>query len=134
MPNVRVEAFLMCDAVIVDPVSKKPTVQGIFDELYFDSFPAAYERNFMVFGRLRLDRPGSIEAEIEVQTPSGRREKVGPPMQLNSANTQVIGLLTPGQRFPVPEVGRYVISLIVDGKRISDFHVTAIKVESTAAT
>lgn len=122
MARVRVEAFLLCDDVSIDRFSKT-TVQGIFDRVVCESFPSTYPA-LVIFARLRFQRPGTCNVEFEVQAPSGTKE-LAAPQKVTSGDAVIAHLASKIGAVPLREAGRYVWSLIIDGAKAAEFHLTA---------
>ena len=76
-----VQAFLLCDSVVVDARSGKAVVQGIFDRIMSKSFPAVHP-NCSIYARIRLLQGRSCEFAIALQTPSGGVERPLPPQKV----------------------------------------------------
>ena len=131
MARVRVQAFLLCDAVIFDS-GGKATVQGIFDQIQIQSLPVVCP-SLMVFVRLRLPRPGICDADFEVQTPSGATERPLQRQRMSSGDGEIAQLFHRVLEVPLRESGRYVWSLIIDGMKVADYPFTVVVTGSKGA-
>ncbi|MGH8218106.1 MAG: DUF6941 family protein, partial [Steroidobacteraceae bacterium] len=109
MARVRVQAFLMCDTVLVDK-DGKTTVQGIFDRINCDSLPTTCP-SLVIFVRLRLPRPGDCNAEFEVRTPSGSTERPLQRQRMSSGDSDIAQMFHRVLAVPLREPGRHMWSL-----------------------
>ena len=132
MARIRVQAFLLCDSVIVDK-DGKTTVQGVFDRIHCQSLPIMCP-SLMIFARLRLPRPGYCDADIEVQTPSGATERPLQRHRLSSGDTDVAQLFHRVLAIPLRESGKYVWSLVIDGAKVADYPFTVIAASAKTST
>lgn len=133
MNKIRVQAFLLCDSVVVDSQTGKTGVQGVFDRIWCRSFPAMHP-NCTLYARLDLGNEDSCEVQLSFRSPSGLRQAPMPPQRISPApdGTPIANLFIQMQGFPVPEPGRYVFGLIVDGEEIAEFQLTAALVAPQA--
>lgn len=120
-----VQAFLLCDSVVVDARSGKAVVQGIFDRIMSKSFPAVHP-NCSIYARIRLLQGRSCEFAIALQTPSGGVERPLPPQKVVGVDGDYAQMIIQIQGFPIQEAGRYVLSLLLDGEIAAEFPLTAI--------
>jgi hypothetical protein len=127
--TIRVQAFLLCDSVVIDSQTGKTIIQGVFDNIWAQSFPAMHPY-CTLYARLELDGASSCEIQIGIRSPSGMYERPLPPQKLIATNS-VAQLIMQLQGLPLPEAGRYVFGLIVDGKALTEFPFTASLVAAT---
>jgi hypothetical protein len=122
-----VQAFLLCDSVVVDARSGKTVIQGIFDRIMSKAFPAVHP-NCALYARINLRQGNSCEFEIAVQSPSGSIERPMAPQRVVGAEGDYAQMIIQVQGLPVQEPGRYVLSLILNGQIAAEFPFTAISV------
>lgn len=110
-------AFLICDQVITDEVSKKRTVVGIFDTIWIGAFPTNY-RPAALYVRL-TDAEGAYKARIEyVQVAS---QKI---LATIEASVEVTDRLMPAEfsvplpPIPIPSAGEYEFRLWLNDKYV----------------
>jgi hypothetical protein len=126
--TVSVQAFLLADSVVVDQQTAKTIIHGVFDKVFAQSFPAQHPRCFL-FGRLLVENKDSCDVGILIRSPSGSQEQPIPTQTMQANSDGLIQFIFDIQGFPLPEVGPYVISLIVNNSLASTFKLTAALLE-----
>lgn len=127
--SIRVQAFLLCDSVVIDSQTGKTVIQGIFDALWAQAFPAVHPF-CTLYARLLLGGAASCEVQLSVKSPSGMYQRPLPPQKV-MAMGDVAQMIMQVQGFPLPEAGKYVFGLIVDGKPVAEFPFMAALVGTT---
>jgi|SRR5438874_11620329 len=132
--TIRVQAFLLCDSVVIDSQTAKTVIQGVFDKIWANAFPAVHP-TCTLYARLDLGEATGCEFQISVQSPSRLRETPLPAQRVMAqGGTSVAQLMLQLQSFPLPEAGTYVFGLIVDGKTLAEYPFTASLLGTSDAT
>jgi len=96
---------LLCDSVAVDPNTKKPTLYGLFDHVWSDSFPLTYKR-FSVYAKLR--GKGNHAVSVGLQGP-GRKITTLNESQLNLRSESIAVLQADIIGLELPSPGQYAV-------------------------
>jgi hypothetical protein len=125
IPTPSVQAFLVCDCIIEDSLTKKKSLIGIFTHLQALSFPFQHPQLGLYF--CMTDAEGTYHFDIDlvyvntdqlVCRASLPHIAIGDRLQISD-----IGINVPALVFPAP--GRYEFRLRMEGHVIAqkDFHV-----------
>ena len=124
-PNPSVQAFLVCDSIIEDSLTKKKSLIGIFTHLQAVTFPFHHQQLGLYF--CMTDAEGTYQVEIDlvyvntdqlVCRASLPNIVIGDRLQISD-----FGINMPALLFPAP--GRYEFRLRMNSRVIAqkDFHV-----------
>jgi hypothetical protein len=125
MTSVSVQAFLLCDSVVIDAQTGKTVIQGVFDKIFSQSFPAIHQ-HCALYIRLNLAEGHSCDVGIGVRSPSGIYERPMAPQRIVGLEGDVSQLIVQIQGLPVPAAGQYVLELVLDGLPAAQFRFTAL--------
>ncbi len=125
MPTPTVQAFLVCDTVIEDSLTKKKSLIGIFTHLQSLTFPFQHHQLGLYF--CMTDAEGTYHFDIDLMyvntdqlicRASLPNIVIGDRLQISD-----FGINIPALLFPVP--GRYEFRLRMDGHMVAqkDFNV-----------
>ncbi len=125
MPTPTVQAFLVCDTVIEDSLTKKKSLIGIFTHLQSLTFPFQHHQLGLYF--CMTDAEGTYHLDIDLMyvntdqlicRASLPNIVIGDRLQISD-----FGINIPALLFPVP--GRYEFRLRMDGHMVAqkDFNV-----------
>ena len=124
-PNPSIQAFLVCDSVIEDSLTKKKSLIGIFTHLQAATFPFQHHQLGLYF--CLTDAEGTYHLEIDlvyVNTDQLVCRASLPDIAIHD-RLQIadFGINIPALLFPAP--GRYEIRLRMNSRVIAqkDFHV-----------
>ena len=126
--TAAVQSFVFCDSVVIDAQSNKAIVQGIFDRVTAQSYPAMHGQ-CSIFIRLAL-APGesTCSLSLRLRSPAGdevsliESQKVSATGPLGVVQT-IINL----QGLPLPIAGNYAFLLLVDDESASSFAFEALQ-------
>ena len=129
-----VQAFLVCDCVIEDSLTKKKSLIGLFSHLQSVTFPFQHHQLGLYF--CITDAEGTYRVEVDlmfvntdqlVSRASLPDIAIGDRLQISD-----FGINIPALLFPAP--GRYEFRLRMNGRMIAqkDFHV--VQVSATPST
>jgi len=124
MARTRVEAFLLCDSVVVDQQTGKTTVQGVFDQVFRDSYPGGHP-NITIYARFSVSQASS-DVDIEIRTPSGKTDRLPSQKVAPRIGIEVVQFMVQVPVLPLPEPGKYELSLFIDGETAATFRFTAM--------
>lgn len=133
-PNPSIQAFLVCDSVIEDSLTKKKSLIGIFTHLQAATFPFQHHQVGLYF--CLTDAEGTYHLEIDlvyVNTDQLVCRASLPDIAIQD-RLQIadFGINMPALLFPAP--GRYEFRLRMNGRVIAqkDFHVIQLPAPSAA--
>ena len=133
-PNPSIQAFLVCDSVIEDSLTKKKSLIGIFTHLQAVTFPFQHHQVGLYF--CLTDAEGTYHLEIDlvyVNTDQLVCRASLPDIAIQD-RLQIadFGINVPALLFPAP--GRYEFRLRMNGRVIAqkDFHVIQLPAPSAA--
>ena len=133
-PNPSIQAFLVCDSVIEDSLTKKKSLIGIFTHLQAVTFPFQHHQVGLYF--CLTDAEGTYHLEIDlvyVNTDQLVCRASLPDIAIQD-RLQIadFGINLPALLFPAP--GRYEFRLRMNGRVIAqkDFHVIQVPAPSAA--
>ena len=133
-PNPSIQAFLVCDSVIEDSLTKKKSLIGIFTHLQAVTFPFQHHQVGLYF--CLTDAEGTYHLEIDlvyVNTDLLVCRASLPDIAIQD-RLQIadFGINLPALLFPAP--GRYEFRLRMNGRVIAqkDFHVIQVPAPSAA--
>jgi len=133
-PNPSIQAFLVCDSVIEDSLTKKKSLIGIFTHLQAVTFPFQYHQVGLYF--CLTDAEGTYHLEIDlvyVNTDQLVCRASLPDIAIQD-RLQIadFGINLPALLFPAP--GRYEFRLRMNSRVIAqkDFHVIQLPAPSAA--
>ena len=133
-PNPSIQAFLVCDSVIEDSLTKKKSLIGIFTHLQAVTFPFQHHQVGLYF--CLTDAEGTYHLEIDlvyVNTDQLVCRASLPDIAIQD-RLQIadFGINMPALLFPAP--GRYEFRLRMNGRVIAqkDFHVIQLPAPSAA--
>ena len=133
-PNPSIQAFLVCDSVIEDSLTKKKSLIGIFTHLQAVTFPFQHHQVGLYF--CLTDAEGTYHLEIDlvyVNTDQLVCRASLPDIAIQD-RLQIadFGINMPALLFPAP--GRYEFRLRMNGRVIAqkDFHVIQVPAPSAA--
>lgn len=133
-PNPSIQAFLVCDSVIEDSLTKKKSLIGIFTHLQAVTFPFQHHQVGLYF--CLTDAEGTYHLEIDlvyVNTDQLVCRASLPDIAIQD-RLQIadFGINLPALLFPAP--GRYEFRLRMNGRVIAqkDFHVIQLPAPSAA--
>ena len=120
----RLEALLMCDIVVFAP-DGKIQLQGIFDRIVANSFPASHPMAWLYF-RFRLDEPKApyTNVQFSINTPNGLTEKMAELKVQVGPDGKAEGSIAL-QNFPLRAEGFHSIDLYVAEEKIGSFRFLA---------
>ncbi|MGC3975018.1 MAG: hypothetical protein QM771_11625 [Nitrospira sp.] len=124
-PNPSIQAFLVCDSVIEDSLTKKKSLIGIFTHLQAASFPFQHHQLGLYF--CLTDAEGTYHLEIDLVYVNSDQLvcRASLPDIAIHDRLQIadFGINIPALLFPAP--GRYEFRLRMNGRVIAqkDFHV-----------
>ncbi len=131
-PNPSIQAFLVCDSVIEDSLTKKKSLIGIFTHLQAVTFPFQHHQVGLYF--CLTDAEGTYHLEIDlvyVNTDQLVCRASLPDIAIQD-RLQIadFGINLPALLFPAP--GRYEFRLRMNGRVIAqkDFHVIQLPAPS----
>jgi hypothetical protein len=101
----------------------KPAVQGIFDILLAGSFPATHPK-CAVFCRLYLPDQRKCIVSLVMETPVLVTKQLMAPRKCSPKPNGVVQLTCNIEKLVLTHEGIYTLKLIVDGKAMSEFHLT----------
>jgi len=114
----KLKYFVQCDSV--EKKDGKFSAIGIFDTIYSRIFPIQHEKFSLLLGFTDAV-PGKYEVEMEIVSPSGQSIcKTQGEFQATSTE-QVINLIFNYEKFPLPEAGRYGITVYVQGDACGEY-------------
>lgn len=127
MDAPKVQAFLLCDEATRDAKDGKYRVSGVFDMIAVRSLPAEH-RSMEAYVRLRLPT-GTHDVRIGfvVLSPSGTRSETEATVARARATFGTVEGSYRLQKFPITEIGTYVIQLIVNGEPVADYPVGIVE-------
>ncbi len=120
-----VQAFLVCDTIIIDSLTGKKSIIGAFTHLWAKTFPCQHPQMGVYF--CLNDAEGSYQFEIELvyldKDQSVGKGAISPIEIKNRLETHDFGLNITTMVFPGP--GRYEFRLFANGQFITqkDFYV-----------
>jgi len=133
-PNPSIQAFLVCDSVIEDSLTKKKSLIGIFTHLQAVTFPFQHHQTGLYF--CLTDAEGTYHLEIDlvyVNTDQLVCRASLPDIAIQD-RLQIadFGINLPALLFPAP--GRYEFRLRMNSRVIAqkDFHVIQLPAPSAA--
>ncbi|MCC6965953.1 MAG: hypothetical protein IT391_06680 [Nitrospira sp.] len=133
-PTPSIQAFLVCDSVIEDSLTKKKSLIGIFSHLQAMTFPFQHHQLGLYF--CMTDAEGTYHLEIDlvyVNTDQLVCRASLPDIAIHD-RLQIadFGINIPALLFPTP--GRYEFRLRMNGRVIAqkDFHVIQLPAPSAA--
>ncbi|MBH0208003.1 MAG: hypothetical protein HP495_05715 [Nitrospira sp.] len=122
IPKPSVQAFLVCDQVIEDSLTKKKSLIGIFTHLQTSSFPFHHQHMGLYF--CLTDAEGLYHFDIDL-------------IYLNSEQLVRLQISDFGINIPLlilPAPGRYEFRLLMDGRLIAQKDFTVMSAPGPAAT
>lgn len=129
-----IQAFLVCDQVIEDTVTKKKSLVGLFTHLQALSFPFQHQQMGLYF--CLTDAEGSYEFAIDLVYLNNEqlvcRATLPNIVIADRLQSSDFGINIPSLIFPAP--GRYEFRLRMDGHLIAqkDFNVMQLPTHQTA--
>jgi len=127
-PTPSIQAFLVCDSVIEDSLTKKKSLIGLFTHLQAMTFPFQHHQLGLYF--CMTDAEGTYRVEIDLMFVNTDQLVcraslpdivIGDRLQISD-----FGINIPALLFPAP--GRYEFRLRMNGRMIAqkDFHVIQV--------
>ena len=120
-------AILLCDQIIVDEISKKKTIVGIFDLIYAEKFPAEH-RPLSVYVRL-TDAEGQYAFRmdyVQVKNDKLLAQTEIPGVSIND-RLKAHELIMQFPPIKIPEPGEYEFRLWANDRYIGRMKFTALK-------
>jgi len=117
-------AFLLCDQVITDEVTKKKTLVGVFDRIWVSKFPTEH-KPIALYARL-FDAEGEYEVRVEyvkVADESVLSRATGKLRVRDRHKPVEFALTLPS--IPIPEPGEYEFRLWVGNRYVQRVAFTA---------
>jgi hypothetical protein len=122
--TITVQAFLLCDGVVIDSHSSKPIVQGVFDQIAAAAYPATHP-NCSLFVRLLLEGETACNIGVAVLTPSGTRDLPIPQQSMKPAANGIVQAIINLQGLGLAEEGTYKFLLLINGIASAEFRLLA---------
>src|SRR5690349_14510071 len=131
-----VQAFLVCDQVIEDSITKKKSLIGLFTHLQALSFPFQHQQMGLYF--CLTDAEGTYRFDIDLMYLNNEqlvcRATLPNIVIMDRLQISDFGINIPSLIFPAP--GRYEFRLRMEGHLIAqkDFNVTPTRMSDTSVT
>jgi hypothetical protein len=123
--TVDVHAFLICESAPVDDDGKW-NVHSVFDSVWAAAYPAVHARLSAYFRLTISEKIGQrVPISLAFTNPVGLRQVLPETPSAFIGPTGGIQGTINIQGFPLPEPGRYVFELVVDGDVVSRYTIHA---------
>ena len=126
-PKPKCKALLLCDETILEAVTGKISLIGVFRNFVLDKYPG-YTRTFHVFTQM-TDAQGrySIVAEVrDLSTDSVIAKATGLGIKI-ADRLDVVNIVLPAPPLPIPHEGVYDVILFANGEEIDRQQFKAIQ-------
>ena len=116
----KVGAFLCCNNIQQDVMSKNYELRGVFQGFGPPGYPLAAE--FMTFTRLFHDKAGEFQIDISLFNEKGEKISDSQPRKLQFGEMQMHDLIT-GWRIMFPSPGIYVFKVFCNNLNLSEYKI-----------
>lgn len=119
--SVTVQAFLLCDSV-GGGSNRTPTMLAVYDKLLAGRFPTG--RKCSVFCRLYVKELRKYTIALRIETPSAATLQLMAPRIFRAKPNGILQMTFNIENLELTHEGIYTLKLLVDGKPVSEFHLT----------
>jgi hypothetical protein len=113
-----VSAFLCCQKVHQDVISKNYELMGVFQGLNSPGYPLGAE--IVTFCRLAHDEPGEFQIDISLYNAKGEKLSDSSPRKMVFGEVPINDLVT-AWRVVFPEAGTYVFKIFCNNLNLAEF-------------
>jgi hypothetical protein len=129
--GITVQAFLVCNSVVIHQPSRIADIQGVFDRVFAAKFPVVF-KSCTVFTRLLILGEPRCVVSIAMEAPAGAAIQILAPRELKPDLNGRIKMVSRVEPFELNQEGTFTLRLIVNGQTRSEFQLTASRACETS--